>query len=217
MTYNPLRGQALDRKVVTLGQFAGLSNRVIDRGRFEARIIAQKYRGIEVADIGLSLSWQIKFPRRSTYGEAFNALLSLAGVSWKVTNKLRAATIHIMEADQLRLQGSSNGSMFVFFHVTRNEPLVDSIDNTRVTLAKSESPATAWDYICFAVTDPDRFEKKLFVAVGDRVPWSMPDDPTHAPTLFLENSRLTLAPLPKAAKPNGIAFHHMAVTPLSFD
>jgi len=211
MTYSRLREQT-DQRVVTLGNFMGLKNSAIDQGRAEARAIVANQGDID--DIWVSLAWRLKFPRRSTYGEAFNALLSVVNASWKITNNLKAATARIQETDTIIRPPQSGEGMFNFFQVVKHEKLSASIEETCTTITEPAMPATMWDYLCFATTEPDLFHKKLYVAVGDRVPSLLLDDCTHAPSFSLENGRVRLAALPKKARPNGIAFHHMVTQAL---
>lgn len=204
----------LDRKVITVGSFMGLSDKIVDQGRADARRIAKAHEKLDPKEVWVSLSWQKKFPKRHAYGEAFNAALSVAGATWKVANKLNSATHHMSETDFVARPLVSSDSLFTFLHVTRQETIGESIEVTRAQITDPEKPVTLWDYLFFVAAEPDAFEKKLFVAVGDNVPMTHSEE-CHSPALELKGNRLEVSAIIKKARPNGTPFYYMAAKPLT--
>jgi hypothetical protein len=204
----------LDKRVVAVGEFMVMSDEMIVQGRADAKLIAETYPDLHGEDVWVSLAWKKKFPKRNAYGEAFGAALTVAGTTWRVANRLYSATNHMNEADFIARPLVRSDSLFTFMHITRKETLSDSIEMTQAQIAEPETPVTAWDYLCFAASEPEVFESKLFVAVGDNVPMVHSEE-CHSPALQLRGNRLVVSAILKKSRPNGTTLYHMVAKPLT--
>lgn len=200
-------GNKLVEEVRILGELLSIKPAHIEKGCADARLIASRYN-LEPSAVRVSIIWQRKFVRRPTYGQAFNALLGVVGASWDVANNLKGLSTRVTEAKLVERQ-SAREHPFIFSQITYDGEMDGSANEMRRNVIPPENPATVWDYLCYFLVEPEHFKHRLMIAVGDGVPWTLPDDVTHAPAILFNGRRLTVSGIPRESRSNGIAYHYI--------
>jgi hypothetical protein len=216
-----MRSELLEKilkRIDMLGDVLVLDPETLRQER-ERAVVASKILPPGYHDIYISLRREKQFPNQPRYGQAVGALLRLIfDFNWRIYNECEHSMNNLMESyrtkERLQPQNGQHRGRMIFLAV-RETKLTTTISKTNHKLAKQECPYRIWDYLWAALTDPEPFSHRSFVAVGDRVEVHRYGEYRHAPGLLVRKSSMKLEPIRLHAKPNGVDRYHLIAAKLN--